>query len=147
MRLALSRSGIKAEVVQAFDWDQTACQVYNANHDNVVRKVNLHPVLLVHKVTEEANKQVDILSLTATDLSSLNADLWLLSPACQPYTVLNPQSKGASDPRAQSFLHLIQNILPEMALSQAHPSRLLVENVAGFEVMTSVLFTKAWVNA
>jgi len=42
LRLALSRSSVKSEVVQAFDWDQTACQVYNANHDDVVRKVNLY---------------------------------------------------------------------------------------------------------
>ncbi|KAF8809505.1 S-adenosyl-L-methionine-dependent methyltransferase [Phlegmacium glaucopus] len=118
LRLALSRSSINAEVVQAFDWDQTACQVYKANHNDVVRKV-------------------DISTLTATDLSSLNADLWLLSPACQPYTILNPKAKGASDPRAQSFLHLIEDVLPEMALCQTHPSHLLVENVAGFETSST----------
>lgn len=57
-----------------------------------------------------------------------------MSPACQPYTVLNPRAKGAADPRAHSFLHLIENVLPVLAERGAEPARLLVENVAGFEV-------------
>ena len=77
---------------------------------------------------------MDISKLTPDALASLNADLWLLSPACQPYTVLNPNAKGAEDPRAQSFLHLVKSVLPDLAASDKHPRRLLVENVAGFEV-------------
>jgi len=42
-------------------------------------------------------------------------------------------AKGASDPRAQSFLHLIDNVLPELSAHDMHPRRLLVENVAGFQ--------------
>ncbi|KDR80763.1 hypothetical protein GALMADRAFT_135876 [Galerina marginata CBS 339.88] len=114
LHLALSRSSVDAEVVQAFDWDQTACQVYRANHGDIVNKV-------------------DISTLTASTLLALKANLWLLSPACQPYTVLNPNAKGAEDPRAQSFLHLVKNVIPELAASGEHPSRVLVENVAGFE--------------
>jgi site-specific DNA-cytosine methylase len=57
-----------------------------------------------------------------------------MSPACQPYTVLNPKAKGAADPRAQSFLHLIETVLPILSERGAAPVRLLVENVAGFEV-------------
>lgn len=79
-------------------------------------------------------KQTDITTLTAADLSRLNADLWLLSPSCQPYTVLNPLAKGAADPRAQSFLHLIDDVLPELSAHDMHPRYLLVENVAGFQV-------------
>ncbi len=30
--VALSRSTVEAEVVRAFDWDQTACAVYCLNH-------------------------------------------------------------------------------------------------------------------
>lgn len=77
--------------------------------------------------------QADISTLTAARLSQLQADLWLLSPACQPYTVLNPDAKGASDPRARSFLHLIDNVLPQLAAQQVHPRYMLVENVAGFQ--------------
>ncbi|KAF8967766.1 S-adenosyl-L-methionine-dependent methyltransferase [Flammula alnicola] len=115
LHLALSRSSVDAQIVQAFDWDQTACHVYSINHGkNIAEKV-------------------DISALTPSALSSYNADLWLLSPACQPYTVLNPNAKGAQDPRAQSFLHLIQDVLPKLAASNRHPDRMLVENVAGFE--------------
>ncbi|KAI5991289.1 S-adenosyl-L-methionine-dependent methyltransferase [Pisolithus orientalis] len=77
--------------------------------------------------------QTDISTLTAARLSQLRADLWLLSPACQPYTKLNPNARGASDPRAQSFLHLIDNVLPQLAVQQVHPRYLLVENVTGFQ--------------
>ncbi|KAG6814401.1 hypothetical protein H0H92_007404 [Tricholoma furcatifolium] len=119
LHLAFERSGVQGSVVQAFDWDQTACQVYSANHQaGIVQKV-------------------DITTLTAADLASYRADLWLLSPACQPYTVLNPNAKGASDPRAQSFLHLIQVVLPDLSVSKSLPARLLIENVGGFETSST----------
>ncbi|KIJ59807.1 hypothetical protein HYDPIDRAFT_140114 [Hydnomerulius pinastri MD-312] len=115
LHLALRRSGIPGAAVAAYDWDQVACQVYATNYGPN----------LVHKT--------DISTLTAAQLARIDADLWLLSPSCQPYTVLNPSAKGAADPRAQSFLHLINNVLPELATQRAHPRYLLVENVAGFQ--------------
>lgn len=60
--------------------------------------------------------------------------MWLLSPSCQPYTVLNPLAKGAEDPRAKSFIRLIEDVLPELVQLDKHPRYMLVENVAGFEV-------------
>ncbi|EIN13227.1 S-adenosyl-L-methionine-dependent methyltransferase [Punctularia strigosozonata HHB-11173 SS5] len=80
--------------------------------------------------------KTDISTLTADDLRNIDGQrihLWLLSPACQPYTVLNPSAKGAQDPRAQSFLHLVTRVLPQLAERNDHPRCLLVENVAGFE--------------
>ncbi|KIO07356.1 hypothetical protein M404DRAFT_408898 [Pisolithus tinctorius Marx 270] len=115
LHLALSRSQVPATVIAAYDWDPIACQVYGVNYGSST----------VHKT--------DISTLTAARLSQLQADLWLLSPACQPYTKLNPNARGASDPRAQSFLHLIDNVLPQLAVQQVHPRYLLVENVAGFQ--------------
>ncbi|KAG8220226.1 S-adenosyl-L-methionine-dependent methyltransferase [Butyriboletus roseoflavus] len=120
LHFALRRSGIPgATVVAAYDWDQTACQVYAAN------------------LGADIVCKTDISTLTASDLSRLNANLWLLSPSCQPYTVLNPLAKGAADPRAQSFLHLIDNVLPELSAHDMHPRYLLVENVAGFQDSTT----------
>ncbi|KAI9567003.1 S-adenosyl-L-methionine-dependent methyltransferase [Boletus coccyginus] len=122
LHFALRRSGISggaAAVIAAYDWDQTARQVYAANLGADI----------VHKT--------DIATLTAADLSRLNADLWLLSPSCQPYTILNPLAKGAADPRAQSFLHLINNVLPELSAHDMHPRHLLVENVSGFQGSTT----------
>jgi len=87
-----------------------------------------------YSVVDTSFSQVDIGTLDADALQPLNSNLWLLSPACQPYTVLNPKAKGAADPRAQSFLHLIEVVLPALVERGAAPARLLVENVAGFEV-------------
>lgn len=42
--------------------------------------------------------------------------------------------RDSDDPRAKSFLHLINNVLPSLAVSDTLPGRLLIENVAGFEV-------------
>ncbi|KAJ7630361.1 S-adenosyl-L-methionine-dependent methyltransferase [Roridomyces roridus] len=119
LHLALSRSNLSASITHAFDWDQNACDVYSANFGpGIARKM-------------------DISTLTASYLESLEATLWLLSPACQPYTVLNPLAKGELDPRAASFLHLVQHILPQLAQSNSHPTHLLVENVGGFETSTT----------
>ena len=47
---ALSLSNVDATVIRAFDWDQTACQVYQANYGNIIRKVKLpfHSISLLH---------------------------------------------------------------------------------------------------
>ncbi|GBE78684.1 tRNA (cytosine(38)-C(5))-methyltransferase [Sparassis crispa] len=116
---ALSRSNVDGTVAGAFDWDQNACRVYRANYGTNV----------IHKV--------DISTLTASELRSYKTELWLLSPSCQPYTVLNPLAKGAADPRAKSFIHLVEDVLPELASYGAHPHYLLVENVAGFETSST----------
>ncbi|TFK22040.1 S-adenosyl-L-methionine-dependent methyltransferase [Coprinopsis marcescibilis] len=125
MHFALSRVNLDITLARAFDWDQTACKVYSANHGPGVVE------------------RLDIASLTVEKLDSYDANIWLLSPACQPYTVLNPNAKGAEDPRAQSYLYLLQTVLPGLARmpssdgSGRHPGFILVENVAGFEGSTT----------
>jgi hypothetical protein len=142
---ALARSslgGRNTSVVGAFDWDQTACAVYTANHGpDVARRVRTKTSspLRIPRLNFIFYCKVDIGTLDADALEPLNANLWLLSPACQPYTVLNPRAKGAADPRARSFLHLVEEVLPALADRGAAPARLLVENVAGFEVRVSQL--------
>jgi tRNA (cytosine38-C5)-methyltransferase len=63
-----------------------------------------------------------------------------MSPSCQPYTVLNPDAKGASDKRAQSFIHIIGTVLPQLVAmkEEREPEYMLIENVAGFEVSTDL---------
>ncbi|KAF5382814.1 hypothetical protein D9757_007279 [Collybiopsis confluens] len=119
LHLALRRSKIQGTVVKAFDWDQNAANVYDANHGPSI-----------------ATKR-DISEISAQFLTSFQAALWILSPACQPYTVLNPEAKGSLDPRAKSFLHLIQDVLPQMVILKAHPTHMLIENVGGFETSTT----------
>ncbi|PIL29903.1 DNA methyltransferase [Ganoderma sinense ZZ0214-1] len=118
LHCALSRSNVEGTVVRAFDWDQAACRVYSANHGLDV---------------------VDVASLAAADLTKLEAPLWLLSPSCQPYTVLNPLAKGAEDPRAKSFIRLMEDVLPELVELGRQPRYMLVENVAGFETSSTRL--------
>ena len=48
--------------------------------------------------------------------------------------MLNPLAKGAEDPRAKSFIRLMEDVLPELVEMGQHPRYMLVENVAGFEV-------------
>jgi hypothetical protein len=91
--------------------------------------------------TQPDRLQLDISKLQATDLAPLHAQLWLSSPSCQPYTVLNPNAQGDADPRAASFLHLISVVLPALATTQDHPEYILIENVAGFEVRTHLIST------
>ncbi|RKP15146.1 S-adenosyl-L-methionine-dependent methyltransferase [Piptocephalis cylindrospora] len=56
------------------------------------------------------------------------ADMYLMSPPCQPYTRLGNQ-QGSLDPRAKSFIYLLDII---GQLNQP-PRYILVENVKGFE--------------
>ncbi|KAJ3893066.1 S-adenosyl-L-methionine-dependent methyltransferase [Lentinula edodes] len=135
LHLALKRSKVPGIVIKAFDWDQNAARVYDANHG---------PSLTA---------KIDISDLTASFLAPYRANLWILSPACQPYTVLNPDAKGILDPRAKSFLHLVQDVLPELVSIGAHPTHFLVENVGGFEgsptrrVLLSQLHTLGYTTA
>lgn len=52
-----------------------------------------------------------------------------MSPPCQPYTRMGLH-QGSSDPRAKSFLYLI-DMLSKMSFP---PTYILIENVKGFEV-------------
>jgi len=58
-----------------------------------------------------------------------DCNIWLMSPPCQPYTRQGKQ-KDASDPRAQSFLHIVDIF----AFLTKLPLYILIENVKGFEV-------------
>lgn len=66
--------------------------------------------------------------ILVTGLISYKADAWLLSPPCQPYTRQGLQ-KGSSDPRASSFLRILELI----SRTLQRPLMLFVENVVGFE--------------
>eukprot|EP00730_Choanoeca_flexa_P004572 TRINITY_DN11736_c0_g2_i1.p1 TRINITY_DN11736_c0_g2~~TRINITY_DN11736_c0_g2_i1.p1 ORF type:complete len:357 (+),score=52.64 TRINITY_DN11736_c0_g2_i1:35-1105(+) len=65
--------------------------------------------------------------LTVRELEKHDANMWLLSPPCQPYTKIGNQ-RDSDDPRAKSFLHLCDMIATMTKL----PTYLFVENVAEF---------------
>jgi tRNA (cytosine38-C5)-methyltransferase len=134
----LKKSGASATVTRAFDWDQNACKVYTSNYgEDIVRKVSCKIIRVsnyLYALNIHDSSKADILTLDSSTLGKLGSDIWLMSPSCQPYTTLNPNAKGAEDPRAKSFMHIIQEVLPQLVSQNQHPRYLFVENVAGFEV-------------
>jgi tRNA (cytosine38-C5)-methyltransferase len=78
-------------------------------------------------------KSVRIEQVTVQDLLKWKADLWMMSPPCQPHTRQHEnQAKDILDARSDSFLHicrLLQNLEP----FASKPAMLVLENVVGFE--------------
>ncbi|TVU34588.1 hypothetical protein EJB05_16425 [Eragrostis curvula] len=110
MRYSLMTSGVRAEVVEAFDINDIANDVYELNFG--------------HRPC-----QGNIQTLTAGDLDKYKAHAWLLSPPCQPYTRQGLQ-KHSADARAFSFIKIL-SLMQNMTYP---PQMLFVENVVGFEV-------------
>ncbi|ETN81365.1 C-5 cytosine-specific DNA methylase [Necator americanus] len=76
--------------------------------------------------------QNNIQALTVEKLDKLHADLWMMSPPCQPFTRKGLQ-RGISDHRCDSLVILLEK-LKQM---KKPPSYIFLENVVGFET-TSV---------
>ncbi|KAJ4749543.1 tRNA (Cytosine(38)-C(5))-methyltransferase [Rhynchospora pubera] len=110
MRYSLMEAGINGEVVEAFDINDRANDVYENNFG--------------HRPC-----QGNIQTLTANDLDKYRAHAWLLSPPCQPYTRQGLQ-KHSGDARASSFIKILE-VMQHMCQP---PLMLFVENVVGFEV-------------
>lgn len=110
MRYALeSLSGWNGKVLAAYEINDLANDVYQHNFGD-------RPL------------QRNIAAIKAKELDGWKAQLWLLSPPCQPYT-RNGLQKDALDGRAESFLILLN----ELSKMKHPPSGILVENVVGFE--------------
>ncbi|XP_038052659.1 tRNA (cytosine(38)-C(5))-methyltransferase-like [Patiria miniata] len=97
-------------VVAAIDINDLANKVYKHNFPNV----NL--------------MQRNIQSITLEEFNEWDADIFLMSPPCQPFTRVGLKG-DINDPRTQSFFHLLE-MLPRLAKL---PNYILVENVQGFE--------------
>ena len=98
--------GPGTEVAAAVDINRAALAVYRHNFP--------HPT--------EA-RTLD--SIGVADLDRWRADLWWLSPPCQPFT-RRGHGRDDADPRSASLLHLID------LLDRAPPPALALENVPGF---------------
>ncbi|KAK1281488.1 hypothetical protein QJS10_CPB22g01073 [Acorus calamus] len=109
LRYSVEKSGISGSVLEAFDINDKANDVYEFNFGH-------RPF------------QGNIQTLTYGDLDNYQADAWLLSPPCQPYTRQGLQKQSA-DARASSFLKIL-DLIPHMSRP---PLMLFVENVVGFE--------------
>ncbi len=104
---AVASSGVR--VVAALDVNRSALEVYTQNFDHPVSARTLE-------------------GLGADELAAFRADLWWLSPPCQPFT-RRGLGRDADDPRSRSLLALLDRI---GELGAAAPSRLALENVPGF---------------
>ncbi|CAO3648533.1 unnamed protein product [Cunninghamella blakesleeana] len=114
MHYAAQLAGWEYEILQAFDINNVANNIY---------KHNFEKKLVSQKLIETMN--VDY-------YDNFKADVWTMSPPCQPYTRIGLQ-QGSQDARSKSFLHLL-HVLDKMTHP---PSYILVENVKGFEVSDS----------
>ncbi|XP_071850887.1 tRNA (cytosine(38)-C(5))-methyltransferase-like isoform X2 [Apostichopus japonicus] len=110
MHYALILSEIPFTVVAAVDINEVANKVYKHNFPDI----NL--------------LQRNIQSVSLKDFTKWDADVFLMSPPCQPFTRVGLKG-DKSDPRTSSFLYLLQT-LPQLTKK---PGYILVENVKGFE--------------
>ncbi|KAE8698350.1 hypothetical protein F3Y22_tig00110597pilonHSYRG00027 [Hibiscus syriacus] len=107
MRYSLMKAGVKYHIVEAFEINDKANDVYQHNFGHRPYQGNIQ-------------------NLTEIDLDIYGANVWLLSPPCQPYTRQGLQ-KHSADARAFSFLNILE-LIPRMSKP---PNMLLVENVVG----------------
>ncbi|KAI9309657.1 S-adenosyl-L-methionine-dependent methyltransferase [Cunninghamella echinulata] len=114
MHYAAQLAGWDYEILQAFDINDVANDIY---------KHNFEKKLVSQKLIEAMN--IDY-------YDNFKADVWTMSPPCQPYTRIGLQ-QGSQDTRSKSFLHLL-TVLDHM---KHPPNYILVENVKGFEVSDS----------
>lgn len=95
-----------ATVARAYDVSELALGVYRSAHDHPADCVSLE-------------------SLPTARLAAADADLWWLSPPCQPFT-RRGHGGDEADPRSRSLLSLV----PKMVAVE--PRYLALENVPGF---------------
>ena len=93
------------QIVEALDINETAAQVYRGNFSLTPRVCSIESA--------------------AELIADLKAELWWMSPPCQPFTVRGSQ-RDAQDPRTASFLWLLDQI------PRCRPNYLALENVPGF---------------
>ncbi|MEE9563056.1 MAG: DNA cytosine methyltransferase [Thermoanaerobaculia bacterium] len=98
--------GSAASVVAAVDINRDALAVYRHNYPHPTRPATIE-------------------SLPAASIDQWSADLWWMSPPCQPFT-RRGLGRDADDPRTQSLLELIRR------LKSSPPTYLALENVPGF---------------
>ena len=107
---AIKRSGIPAEVIASVDINTTANKIYR------------------HNFPTTRLLQRNICGLSASDLERLEADMFTMSPPCQPFTRQGKRADTA-DHRTDSFFHLMQTLRTMNVL----PRYIMMENVQGFE--------------
>ena len=130
--------GWTTECRAAFDHSDLCMSVYQHNFASIVVACDNNK-MTNRSTSRSITSKIKIETLTLTDLIQYNADIWMMSPPCQPHTRQhNNQSNDIKDVRSNSFLHLCR-LLNEMETSPeaSPPSMVLLENVVGFESSNS----------
>ncbi len=99
-------AGDRVEIVAAIDINRTALEVYQHNFDHEALAASVE-------------------SIPHRRLLEWDADLWWLSPPCQPFT-LRGRQLDTEDSRSAGFLGLLDRI------RTIQPKHLVLENVPGF---------------
>lgn len=108
---ATAVNGYDIRVVTAVDQSTVAAAVYRLNFPG------------------HAIRSIDLERVSQEELTATGANLWWLSPPCQPYSTRG-RRRDVNDPRARSLLHLVA-LLARVPADRL-PNCLAVENVPGF---------------
>ena len=110
------------------------------DHSDLCLSVLQHNLSDTNKESGNKGKRPQAVAIERVTLSQAeewNADVWAMSPPCQPHTRQHSnQDEELKDPRSKSFLHLC-DLLQNMNGSSL-PRLLLLENVVGFVGFESV---------
>ncbi|UJR30777.1 hypothetical protein I4U23_018297 [Adineta vaga] len=111
MHSALDLIEIEYEIIAAIDINPTANLMYSSNFPQV-------PII---------NRSIETISIKQWE--KWHADLWTMSPPCQPFTRQGKQ-EDLNDRRTDGFVYLMKNILSKL---ESKPKYILLENVFGFQ--------------
>jgi tRNA (cytosine38-C5)-methyltransferase len=129
-------SQLHLECCAALDHSDLCLSVYQHNHRVAPSKTGPKGYPRKRARSSGHLKSTRIEHLTVQQVSDWQADLWLMSPPCQPHTRQHSnQEKDLSDARSDSFLHLCH--LLEQLPAASRPALILLENVVGFEISNS----------
>jgi tRNA (cytosine38-C5)-methyltransferase len=130
------------EIIGAFDISTHSYQVYSHNFNVRLQTSSSKSFKSSKKSSQSSNSSQSlqqtehffstqlIETLTLQQLLSYNAQIWFMSPPCQPFSRAGVQ-KDDADPRCKAFLHII-NLLTQLSFQQ-RPLYIFLENVCGFE--------------
>lgn len=127
--LAAAIEGTGSMVTCAMDHDPSVLATYRHNHP------------------EQQVARIDLSRVTPWQLAAIRADLWWLSPPCQPYSVRGNRL-DLQDPRSASLLR-IMNVLERLSAEKLPPA-IAMENVPGFlqsqarERLTDILSARGY---
>ena len=137
---------LRAQLLAAYDHSDLCNSVFSHNHRP---KLSSSDYSSKRRKKNNGNKnnnsdvylrpcQIPIERLTLFELEQHSADIWCMSPPCQPHTRQhNNQHMESTDARSQSFLHLCK-LLGDIDEAKL-PTLILLENVIGFEKEQTVM--------